>query len=105
MSTKTASGRAARVEEILAAFDIRPGGTVSGVAHGGRFRDDASGPALPSYDPTTGEVLAQVPTATTDDVKHAVAAAHEAFQRWRLVPGPQRGEIVRRLGDGFRKRK
>src|ERR1051326_1834054 len=100
MSTKTASGRAARVEGILAAFDIRAGGKVSGVAHGGRFKDGAAGPALVTHDPTTGDVLAEVRTATTEDVKHAVAAAHEAFQRWRLVPGPQRGEIVRRLGDG-----
>src|ERR1700740_51098 len=105
MSTRTATGRAAMVDEILGAFGMRTGVTVSGVAYGGRFHDDAAGAALDTHDPTTGEVLAPLRTATTDDVKRAVGAAHEAFARWRLVPGPQRGEIVRRLGDGFRKRK
>ena len=105
MSTKTATGRSAQVEEILGAFGMRAGGTVSGVAYGGRFNEDAAGAPLETHDPTTGEVLAHVRTATTDDVKRAVGAAHEAFAQWRLVPAPQRGEIVRRLGDGFRKRK
>ncbi len=105
MSTKTATGRSAQVEEILGAFGMRAGGTVSGVAYGGRFKEDAAGASLETHDPTTGEVLAHVRTATTDDVKRAVGAAHEAFAQWRLVPAPQRGEIVRRLGDGFRKRK
>src|SRR6266571_3449625 len=105
MSTKTATGRSTQVEEILGAFGMRPGGTVSGVAYGGRFKEDAGGAPLETHDPTTGEVLAHVRTATADDVKRAVGAAHEAFAQWRLVPAPQRGEIVRRLGDGFRKRK
>ena len=105
MSTRTASGQAATIEEILGAFGMHAGGTFSGVAYGGRFIDDASGSPLETHDPTTGEVLAHVRTATPDDVKRAVAAAHDAFARWRAVPGPQRGDIVRRLGDGFRKRK
>src|SRR5438067_6000502 len=105
MSTKTATGRSAQVEEILGAFGMRAGGTVSGVAYGGRFNEDAAGAPLETHDPTTGEVLAHVRTATTDDVKRAVGAAHKAFKSWRLVPAPHRGEVVRRLGDGFRKRK
>ena len=105
MSTKVASNRRPRVEGILGAFDIPAGGTVSGVAYGGSFRKDAGGPKIETLDPTTGEVLAHIQTASEDDVRRAVAAAHEAFKEWRLVPAPHRGEIVRRLGDGFRKRK
>ena len=105
MSTKVASDRRPRVEGILGAFDIPAGGTVSGVAYGGSFRKDAGGPKIETLDPTTGEVLAHIQTASEDDVRRAVAAAHEAFKEWRLVPAPHRGEIVRRLGDGFRKRK
>ncbi|TME08493.1 MAG: aldehyde dehydrogenase family protein, partial [Chloroflexi bacterium] len=105
MSTKTATGREAMVGEILATFGMQAGGTVSGVAYGGRFKEDAGGAPLETRDPTTGEVLAHVRTATADDVKRAVSVAHDAFARWRVVPAPQRGEIVRRLGDGFRERK
>ena len=60
MSTKTATGRSAQVEEILGAFGMRAGGTVSGVAYGGRFKEDAAGASLETHDPTTGEVLAHV---------------------------------------------
>lgn len=39
------------------------------------------------------------------DVKDAVSAAAEAYKTWRLVPGPQRGEILYRLGEILRDRK
>jgi len=39
------------------------------------------------------------------EVKDAVDAASEAFKSWRLVPGPQRGEILYRLGQILRERK
>jgi aldehyde dehydrogenase (NAD+) len=39
------------------------------------------------------------------DVKDAVDVAAEAFKTWRLVPGPQRGEILYRLGEILRDRK
>jgi len=105
MSTKVASDRKLRVEEILAAFGMKAGGTVTGLAYGGSFRDDASGAPIETRDPSTGEVLARVQTASADDCRHAVTEAHDAFLQWRQVPAPQRGEIVRRLGDGFRARK
>ena len=105
MSTKIASDRKMRVEEILAAFGMKAGGTVTGVAYGGAFHDDASGPLVETRDPSTGDVLAHVRTASPDDCRRAVPEAQEAFSRWRQVPAPHRGEIVRRLGDGFRARK
>jgi len=105
MSTKVASNRKLRVEEILAAFGMKAGGTVTGLAYGGSFRDGASGAQIETNNPSTGEVLARVQTASADDCRHAVTEAHNAFLLWRQVPAPQRGEIVRRLGDGFRARK
>jgi len=105
VSIKVAAGRRTKVEEILGAFDIPVGGTPSGVAYGGRFKAKPSGAPIETRDPSTGEVLAHVLTVGQDDCKLAVAEAHEAFKLWRLVPAPHRGEIVRRLGDGYRKRK
>ena len=40
--------------------------------------------------PATGEVLAEVPVSTEEDLNQAVAAAKEAFKTWRKVPVPQR---------------
>ena len=43
MGTTVAADRKMRVEEILGAFGMKAGGTVSGVAHGGSFKEDAPG--------------------------------------------------------------
>ncbi|HWH09265.1 MAG TPA: aldehyde dehydrogenase family protein [Candidatus Thermoplasmatota archaeon] len=64
-----------------------------------------SGDVLESIDPTTGQVLARVRQATEADYERAVKAAHEAFLKWRLVPAPQRGVIVREIGDELRRHK
>ena len=105
MSTGLASDRGLRVEEILGAFDMRLGGSTSGVAYGGKFIGKPSGAPIETRDPSSGEVLAHVLTAGEDECRRAVAEAHKAFLAWRLVPAPHRGEVVRLLGDGFRKRK
>ena len=44
--------------------------------------------------PATGEVLAEVPVSTEEDLNQAVAAAKEAFKTWRKVPVPQRSRIL-----------
>lgn len=38
------------------------------------------------YNPSTGEVIAQVPLATRDEVKHAIEVAKKHFQRGRNCP-------------------
>src|SRR5437867_2619312 len=55
--------------------------------------------------PATGERLARVPGATAAEYERAIAAAQSAFARWRDLPAPQRGEIVRQIGVEFRARK
>ncbi len=104
-SQTVVADRDAAVREILSAFGLSPGATTSGTASGGRFLADPGGPELETHDPTSGSVLARVRTAGAADSAAAVAAARAAFERWRLVPAPRRGEIVRRLGDAFRARK
>src|SRR3989442_6134307 len=50
-------------------------------------------------------VLAHVRSASEADCSSAIAAALEAFNSWRSVPAPKRGDVVRQLGDAFRRRK
>ena len=64
-----------------------------------------SGAVLESKNPTTGEVIATVTQAGPDEYEACVTAAHEAFLRWRELPAPQRGEIVRRMGNAIRDKK
>jgi aldehyde dehydrogenase (NAD+) len=52
--------------------------------------------------PITGEELARIPTTTPEAATAALTAAHKAFESWRNVPAPKRGELVRLLGEELR---
>ncbi|MCA9705687.1 MAG: aldehyde dehydrogenase family protein [Myxococcales bacterium] len=56
------------------------------------------GGGLPVEDPSTGRVIATVALDDRASALAKVAAAQEAFERFRLVPGPERGELVRQIG-------
>ncbi len=97
--------RDAEARGILASSGFMPGSAASGVAFGGRFVPSPDGPLLDSLDPTTADALARVRSASADDYHAASASAKAAFEGWRSVPAPRRGQIVRQLGDAFRARK
>lgn len=63
---------------------------------------DATGETIEVIDPSTSERLASVRMASVDDYEQVVANSVETFQRWRLLPAPQRGQYIRRLGDALR---
>jgi aldehyde dehydrogenase (NAD+) len=71
----------------------------------GEWVEAESGERFESLVPATGESLASFPRSGAADVDRAVAAAKAAFEEWRLVPAPQRGEIVFRLAELLRGRK
>lgn len=58
----------------------------------------ARGP-LRVHTPIDGAEIAGVPPTSSAELEQALAAATAAFRSWRLVPGPQRGELVRRFGQ------
>jgi len=66
---------------------------------------DSNGKELVSYNPTTGEALAKVIQATPETYQTVAATAQEAFLKWRMVPAPKRGEVVRDLGNALRELK
>lgn len=45
------------------------------------------------------EVLSTFPKSTKEDIDDAVKAARTAFEKWRLIPAPKRGDIMRKVGD------
>jgi aldehyde dehydrogenase (NAD+) len=59
-------------------------------------------PVLTSYNPSTETALGAVALASAAEYDAAVDAASAVFERWRLVPAPQRGLIVREIGDALR---
>jgi aldehyde dehydrogenase (NAD+) len=61
-----------------------------------------TGGDLASYSPVTGEQLAALKTDSQDAAGAKIDKAARAFQSWRLVPAPKRGELVRLLGEELR---
>jgi aldehyde dehydrogenase (NAD+) len=67
--------------------------------------DDSRGAVLVSENPATGEAIARVIQTTPAAYDTVVGAATEAFDAWRLVPAPKRGQLVHDLGMALRKAK
>ncbi len=61
------------------------------------------GSAVASINPANGEELARVRLASAEEYDQVVSEAVEVFTRWRLVPAPKRGQIVREIGDELRR--
>jgi aldehyde dehydrogenase (NAD+) len=75
----------------------------SGAGAGGVI--STSGDWLDSVSPVDGTVIARVRQATEADYDEVVGRAVSAFERWRTVPAPKRGEIVRQIGLALRDKK
>ena len=58
-----------------------------------------------SFNPTDGSELGRVRLAAEGDYDEVLRAATQSFERWRMLPAPQRGEIVREIGDELREAK
>src|ERR671919_1663833 len=66
---------------------------------GGEWVDAGSGETFESVNPATGDTIGSFPRSSVEDVDRAVAAAKAAFEDWRLVPAPKRGEILYRFAN------
>src|SRR5262245_3224678 len=71
----------------------------------GRRSSAGTGQPLTVSSPIDGEAVATFPAASVADLHPVISAASEAFQQWRLVPAPVRGEFVRKIGVKLRERK
>jgi phenylacetaldehyde dehydrogenase len=67
----------------------------------GKWAEAASGKTFPTYNPATGEVLAQVAEGDREDIDRAVKAARRAFEHgpWPEMSASQRGRLIWKLGD------
>jgi succinate-semialdehyde dehydrogenase / glutarate-semialdehyde dehydrogenase len=62
---------------------------------GGAWSAASDGSEFPVIDPSSGETIASVSSATEQDGLDAVTAAHEAFGSWQHVAPRERSEILR----------
>jgi aldehyde dehydrogenase (NAD+) len=83
------------IEDVHSGASIGPDGWIS----------DPAGKELISLNPTTGEPIARIIQATPAVYEKVVSSAAKAFESWREVPAPKRGQVVRDLGDALRELK
>ncbi|MES2153900.1 MAG: aldehyde dehydrogenase family protein [bacterium] len=89
-------------KELLASCGIREA-TVAGSSDGKSWF--AHGPLHEVRSPIDGVLLAKVRESSAADYEKTVRSLHKAFDAWRTVPAPQRGEVVRLWGQLLRERK
>src|SRR5215467_2636942 len=70
----------------------------------GEWTKSESGKSFEVYDPSTEEVIAQVPDCNAGDVNRAVAAAKAAFEEgpWSSTTPQERGRVLFRLANKVR---
>lgn len=69
------------------------------------FKTSTSGEYITSYSPVDGEIIGKVSKTTRAEYDDVMDKAMIAFKEWRMVPAPQRGEVVRQYGEALRKYK
>jgi aldehyde dehydrogenase (NAD+) len=66
---------------------------------GGEWVDAANGETFESVSPANGDAIGVFPRSSIEDADRAVAAAKAAWEDWRLVPAPERGQILYRFAN------
>jgi len=90
------------IQEVLKTLGIEE--LNKGVSTGAEWFE-TQGAVTESYSPIDGKLIAKVQNATMDDYEMVMKKAENAFKVWKLVPAPERGEIVRKIGLALREYK
>src|SRR5580692_3433493 len=61
-----------------------------------------SGEEIVSYNPADGRELGRVRFDSAEDYDRIADRAAKVFERWRMLPAPKRGDIVREIGNALR---
>src|SRR6056297_1665154 len=77
----------------------------AGTSTGQNFIENTSAKLITSYTPSDGSEIGSVYETAKEDYEQVVKASQEAFNEWRMMPAPQRGEIVRQIGLKLREYK
>ncbi|CAG0961077.1 partial alpha-ketoglutaric semialdehyde dehydrogenase, partial [Anaerolineae bacterium] len=72
---------------------------------GGEWVAAQNGATFETYNPATEALLAQAANSSAADVDAAVKAAKAAYNEWRLLPAPRRGEILFAMAELLKARK
>lgn len=91
-----------KMKAVLKKLEVEPQNL--GVAYGDQWIE-SSGSTILSISPVDGAEIASVQLCDEQAYEKVIVEAEEAFKNWRNLPAPQRGEIVRQLGNELREYK
>ena len=86
------------IKSVLKALNIEAQN--AGTSTGSKWT--SSGNNINSFSPVDGAKIAAVSTTSLEEFETLMKTASTAFKTWRLMPAPQRGEIVRQFGERLR---
>jgi aldehyde dehydrogenase (NAD+) len=86
------------MQEILEKLDLL--GDQQGAGTGSWL--ECTEKVMESVSPIDGQVIGKIRCAGRDEYNQVVARAIDAFGKWRMIPAPKRGEIVRQIGNAVR---
>ena len=89
------------LNSILDALDIKQQNY--GTSTGSKWTNSIE--IINSFSPVDGKKIGSVSVTTKEEFEQVINTASSAFKTWRLMPAPQRGEIVRQFGDRLRELK
>ncbi|MFL6575768.1 MAG: aldehyde dehydrogenase family protein [Povalibacter sp.] len=92
------------MHNVLKALELSELNAGAWSAEGG-WSKDSSTPIIDSINPTTGELLGRVQTASAADYERIIRSSRQVFEQWRMVPAPKRGEVIRLIADELRANK
>lgn len=62
----------------------------------------STGKVIESFSPVDGKLIGNITSTDEASYKQVIATAQKAFEAWKMVPAPKRGEIVRQVGEALR---
>lgn len=77
----------------------------AGVCAGGQWMTETHADYLTSFDPTSAQVLSTISQCTKAGCEAVITKAHRSFLSWKMVPAPQRGELIRQISNALREHK
>ena len=64
-----------------------------------------SGEYISSYSPVNGAHIGDVSVTTKKEYEKVIKTAARAYDKWKMIPAPKRGEVVRQYGEALRENK
>ncbi len=89
-----------QIKEVLQTLGINKE-ISSGVSTGNNWLE-GKGEVFASYSPVDGSLIGKVKGASKEEYEQIIQTSSKAFKEWRTWTAPQRGEIVRQIGDALR---